>query len=24
VKIGQARFSGRPRFRHVKASLLLH
>jgi uncharacterized protein Usg len=24
VKIGQARFAGRPRFRHVRASLLLH
>ena len=24
VRIGQARFAGRPRFRHVKASLLLH
>jgi uncharacterized protein Usg len=24
VKIGQARFAGGPRFRHVRASLLLH
>jgi uncharacterized protein Usg len=24
VKIGQAGFAGRPRFRHVRASLLLH
>ena len=24
VKIGQARFAGRPGFRHVRASLLLH
>ena len=24
VKVGQARFAGRPRFRHVSASLLLH
>src|SRR5262249_45005770 len=24
VKIGQARFAGRPRFRHVKTSFLLH
>jgi uncharacterized protein Usg len=24
VKIGQARFAGRPRFRHVRTSLLLH
>ena len=24
VRIGQARFAGRPRFRHVRYSLLLH